>query len=88
MTRRSGKAGNPNGELGLMIEWSWRHSTPSVITAPCGPDPFGDLIGEASLLLADIVAKVENRATRKMSRKLIFGLLCRCVAFQRHYGGP
>jgi hypothetical protein len=38
--------------------------------------------------LADSVAKVENRATRKISRKLIFGLLCRCVAFQRHYGGP
>jgi len=36
----------------------------------------------------DIVAKVENRATRKISRKLIFGLLCRCVAFQRHYRGP
>src|SRR4029078_3199720 len=34
------------------------------------------------------VAKVENRATRKISRKLIFGLLRRCVAFQRHYGGP
>ena len=39
-------------------------------------------------LLADIVAKVENRATRKISRKLIFGLLRRCVAFQRHYGSP
>src|SRR5712671_2159229 len=39
-------------------------------------------------LFADIVAKVENRATRKISRKLIFGLLRRCVAFQRHYGGP
>ena len=37
---------------------------------------------------ADIVAKVENRATRKISRKLIFGLLYRCIAFQRHYGGP
>jgi hypothetical protein len=37
---------------------------------------------------ADIVPKVENRATRKVSRKLIFGLLRRCVAFQRHYGGP
>jgi hypothetical protein len=37
---------------------------------------------------ADIVAKVENRATRKISRKLIFGLLRRCVAFQRHYGDP
>jgi hypothetical protein len=32
--------------------------------------------------------KVENRATRKISRELIFGLLCRYVAFQRHYAGP
>jgi hypothetical protein len=30
---------------------------------------------------ADIVAKVENRTTQKISPKLIFGLLCRCVAF-------
>lgn len=37
---------------------------------------------------ADIVAKVENRTTLKISRKSIFGLLCYCVAFQRHYGGP
>jgi hypothetical protein len=37
---------------------------------------------------ADIVAKVENRTTLKISRKLIFGLLCCCVAFQRHYGDP
>jgi hypothetical protein len=37
---------------------------------------------------ADIVAKVENRTTLKISRKSIFGLLCCCVAFQRHYGGP
>src|SRR5207342_2289486 len=35
-----------------------------------------------------IVAKVENRATRKISRKLIFGLLRRCVAFQGRHGGP
>jgi hypothetical protein len=33
---------------------------------------------------ADIVAKVENRTTLKISRKLIFGFFCRCVAFQRH----
>jgi hypothetical protein len=33
------------------------------------------------------VAKVENQTTAKISRKLIFGLLCRCVAFQRYYGG-
>jgi hypothetical protein len=38
--------------------------------------------------IADIVAKVENRTTLKISRKLIFGLLCGCAAFQRHYGGP
>src|SRR5258707_3033662 len=38
--------------------------------------------------LAAIVAKVEHRATRKFSRKLIFGLLRRCVAFQRHYRDP
>jgi hypothetical protein len=30
---------------------------------------------------ADTVAKVENRTTLKISRKLIFGLLCCCVAF-------
>jgi hypothetical protein len=40
------------------------------------------------LLLADIVAKVENRTTPKISRKLIFGLLCCCVAFQRRYEDP
>jgi hypothetical protein len=34
------------------------------------------------------VAKVENRTTLKISQKLIFGLLCHCLAFQRHYGGP
>jgi hypothetical protein len=37
---------------------------------------------------ADIVAKVENRTTQKISRKSIFGLLCCCGAFQRHCGGP
>jgi len=39
-------------------------------------------------LRADIVAKVENRTTLKLSQKLIFGLLCCCVAFQRRYEGP
>jgi hypothetical protein len=34
------------------------------------------------------VAKVENRAALKISRKLIFGFLCCCVAFQRRYEGP
>jgi hypothetical protein len=37
---------------------------------------------------ADFVAKVENRTTLKISRELIFGPLCCCVDFQRHYGGP
>jgi hypothetical protein len=43
---------------------------------------------EEGPVLADIVAKVENRTTLKISRKFIFGLLCCCVAFQRHYGDP
>src|SRR6476661_3089353 len=49
------------------------------------------IFGESHLPLptrADIVAKVENRTTLKISRKLIFGLLCCCVAFQRGYEGP
>src|SRR5215470_4024912 len=41
-----------------------------------------------STLWADFVAKVENRTTLKISRELIFVLLCCCVAFQRRYGGP
>ena len=36
----------------------------------------------------DFVAKVENRTTLKISRKLNFRPLCCCIAFQRHYGGP
>jgi hypothetical protein len=34
------------------------------------------------------VAKVENRTTLKISRKLIFRLLCCCLAIQRRYEGP
>jgi hypothetical protein len=41
-----------------------------------------------SSLLADFVAKVEDRITLKISRKLIFGRLCCCVATQRHYRDP
>jgi hypothetical protein len=51
--------------------------------------PFADF-GDRHLevrLTPDTVAKVENRTTLKISRKLIFGLLCCCVAFQRHDGG-
>ena len=35
-----------------------------------------------------LFAKVEDRATRKISRRSIFGLLCYCVAFQRRYEAP
>jgi hypothetical protein len=41
-----------------------------------------------SPFVADIVAKVENRANPKISPKLTFGLLCCWVAFRRKYGGP
>jgi len=36
-------------------------------------------------LCGDTVAKVGNRTTRKISRRLIFGLLCCCLAIQRRY---
>jgi hypothetical protein len=39
-------------------------------------------------LLADIVAKVENRTTLKISRKLIFRPLFRCHVLYRRYEGP
>ena len=39
-------------------------------------------------LLADIVAKVENRSAPKIWRKLILGYLRGCVTFQRHWEGP
>src|SRR5467141_990518 len=41
-----------------------------------------------SLLLADFVAKVENRTTLKISRKLIFRRLCCCLAIKHRYEGP
>jgi hypothetical protein len=43
---------------------------------------------EPCLFLADIVAKVENRTTPKISQKLIFGLLCGSIAFQSRQEGP
>jgi len=33
-TRRSGEAGNPHGEFGLMIQWSWRIE--NVVSILCG----------------------------------------------------
>jgi hypothetical protein len=51
---------------------------------------FSDVLRQSSDVRCwgDIVAKVENRTTLKISRKLIFGLLSCCVAFQRHHRGP
>jgi len=39
-------------------------------------------------LLADIIAKVENRDAPKISRKLILRHSCRCKALWRRYEGP
>ena len=71
---------------------------PTRETAPCGalgwqhPADLSTSDVEPALCwicyCRDTVAKVENRATPKISRKLIFGLLRRCVAFQGHHGGP
>jgi hypothetical protein len=49
---------------------------------------INDQASRAVLLLADIVAKVENRTTQKISRKSISGLLCCCIACQRLCGDP
>jgi hypothetical protein len=46
-------------------------------------DPFRETNPNIQLG-ADTVAKVENQSAPKISRKLIFGRLCCCVAFQRH----
>jgi hypothetical protein len=40
------------------------------------------------LLRVDIVAKVGNRPTPKISQKLIFSRLCRCNTPQRRYEVP
>jgi hypothetical protein len=51
---------------------------------------FSDVAARADDVssLGDTVAKVENRTTLKISRKLIFRLLCCCLAIQRRYEGP
>src|SRR6476646_5559877 len=43
--------------------------------------------GSRPLLGRYCCKRVENRTTLKLSPKSIFGLLCCCVALQRHYGG-
>jgi hypothetical protein len=40
-TRRSGKAGNPRGELGLMIQWSWRiENAASILCGSWSEEPL------------------------------------------------
>jgi hypothetical protein len=39
-------------------------------------------------LVPIIVCKTRKSNNLEISRKLIFGLLCGCVAFQRLQGGP
>src|SRR5882672_3666061 len=78
---------------------AWRPSRPftSMVTPKTRPEKrkhaivvlhLAGLIFFECHLLADIVAKVENRTTLEISLKLIFGLLSYCFAFQRRYGGP
>jgi hypothetical protein len=63
MTRRSGKAGNPNGELGLMIEWSWRiENTTSIL---CGSwseehlwEPTFDLLRNKAVVELSVVGRL------------------------------
>jgi hypothetical protein len=42
----------------------------------------------AMRFVADIVAKVENRTTQKISRKLVFRLLYGYLAFRSREEGP
>ncbi|MET4627652.1 hypothetical protein ABIB83_004675 [Bradyrhizobium sp. I1.8.5] len=70
---------------------SSRASEPDIIARrPKGPPlTTGLMIGRGSLpIVADIVAKVENRTTQKISRKSTFWLLRGCVALWLHYGDP
>jgi hypothetical protein len=48
----------------------------------------GSALRAVRLHMADIVAKVENRTTPKISRKSIFRRFYPCKALQRQYEGP
>jgi hypothetical protein len=62
-TRRSGEAGNPQGELELMIEWSWRiENTTSIL---CGSwseehlwEPTFDLIRNQTVVDLSVVGRL------------------------------
>jgi hypothetical protein len=62
-TRRSGEAGNPRGELGLMIQWSWRiEDTVSIL---CGSwsqehlwEPTFDLLRNKAVVDLSVVGRL------------------------------
>jgi hypothetical protein len=76
------------------IEWAVLLCPSRVNNGPDGPEtrlllyPINGhrQTAPACLKGADIVAKVENRITLEISRKLIFGRLCGCVAFSTPLG--
>jgi hypothetical protein len=62
-TRRSGEAGNPRGEFGLMIEWSWRIENKASIL--CGSwsdehlwEPTFDLLRNRAVVDLSIVGRL------------------------------
>jgi hypothetical protein len=82
-------AAHPHQRLDELLPWIGATETSKSIRQPeYLSDRYAVFTGCLLRFRGDIVAKVENRATRKISRKLISGLLRRCVAFQRHHGGP
>jgi hypothetical protein len=62
-TRRSGEAGNPRGEFGLMIEWSWRIENRTSIL--CGSwsdehlwEPTFDLLRNRAVVDLSVVGRL------------------------------
>jgi hypothetical protein len=62
-TRRSGKAGNPQGELGLMIQWSWRiENAVSILCGSWSEEPLWgptfDLLGNKVVVGLSVVGRL------------------------------
>ena len=62
-TRRSGEAGNPKGEFGLMVEWSWRIEDKTAIL--CGSwsneqlwEPTFDLLRDRAVVDLSVVGRL------------------------------
>jgi hypothetical protein len=62
-TRRSGEAGNPQGEFGLMVEWSWRIENRTAIL--CGSwsdeelwEPTFDLLRNRAVVDLSVVGRL------------------------------